>query len=371
MTMSLAARLRHYTNRLVRALHPSRIPPLQPPLQSTSQSLPHRRREQSHTAAMAADPDTEVQADFFPMVRQYRSGRVERFMNMPPLPAGTDPATGVVSKDVVLDPATGLWARLFLPPGIPQGKKLPVLVYYHGGAYVVGSAADPFTHNYLNALVADAGVLAVTPEYRLAPEHPLPAAYDDSWDALKWVASRSTSAAAPGTEPWLAEHGDFSRVFIAGASAGGTIAHVVAARAGSGDNHGGLGGMMRIRGLLIVHPYFSGAANIGDEGAAGKERKAWADAFWRFVYPGTPGLDDPLTNPFSEAAGGSAARVAAERDELRDRGVWYYESLRDSGYPGEVELLESVGEGHVFYCMNPRCDKAREMQERVLSFLRK
>ena len=61
----------------------------------------------------------------------------------------------------------------------------------------------------------------------------------------------------------------------------------------------------------------------------------------------------------------------AEKDDLRDRGVWYYESLKASGYPGEVELLESKGEGHVFYCMNPRCDRAREMEERVLSFLRK
>ncbi|CAN6202105.1 unnamed protein product [Urochloa humidicola] len=168
--MSLAARLHHYTNRLVRALHPSPIPP--PPLQSAARpasARPHRRRGR---AMAAANLDTEVQADFFPMVRQYRSGRVERFMNMPPLPAGTDPATGVVSKDVVLDPATGLWARLFLPPGVTAdpGKKLPVLVYYHGGAYVVGSAADPFTHNYLNALVAEAGVLAVAPEYRLAPD---------------------------------------------------------------------------------------------------------------------------------------------------------------------------------------------------------
>ncbi|XP_066370674.1 2-hydroxyisoflavanone dehydratase-like [Miscanthus floridulus] len=330
----------------------------------------------------AADPDTEVQAEFPPLVRQYKSGRVERFFNPAPLPAGTDPATGVVSKDVVVDPATGLWARLFLPPG-SHGKKqqLPVVVYYHGGAYVIGSAADPWTHTYLNALVAKAGVLAVALEYRLAPEHPLPASYEDSWEGLKWVATHAAAAAAVGggpVEPWLTEHGDFSRVFLAGASAGGTIAHYVAVRAGEQQGQGDILGM-RVIGLLIVHPYFSGAADIGDEGTTGKQRKAQADAFWRFLYPGSPGLDDPLFNPFSEAAGGSAARVAAERvlvcvaekDDLRDRGVWYYESLKASGYPGEVELLESKGEGHVFYCMNPRCDRAREMEERVLSFLRK
>ncbi|GJN00337.1 hypothetical protein PR202_ga17762 [Eleusine coracana subsp. coracana] len=324
--------------------------------------------------AAATGPDTEVSFEFFPIIRQYKSGRVERFVNPDPLPAGTDPATGAVSKDVVVDPSTGLWARLFLPPDTnSQGKtKLPVVVYYHGGAYVIGSAADPFTHHYLNALVAEAGVLAVALEYRLAPEHPLPASYEDSWAGLKWVAAHA--AGKNGPEPWLAERGDFARLFLAGASAGGTIAHNMAVRAGEQ----GLGGL-RITGLLVVHPYFSGTADIGDEGTTGRAAKARADAFWRFLYPGTTGLDDPLCNPFSDAAGGSAAKVAAERvlvcvaekDDLRDRGVWYYEKLKESGYPGEVELLESKGEGHVFYCINPRCDKAREMQERVLSFLRK
>lgn len=326
----------------------------------------------------APGADEEVSFEFFPIIRQYKSGRVERFMNFPPIPAGVDPATGVTSKDVVIDPSTGLWARVFLPPGADHGNnKLPVVVYFHGGAYVIGSAADPMTHGYLNGLVAAANVLAVALEYRLAPEHALPAAYDDAWEGLKWVASHAT-ASGTSQEPWLLDHGDFSRVFLAGGSAGGTIAHVMAVRAG--EQQGGLGLGVGIKGVLIVHPYFSGVADIGKEATTGKEEKAKADAFWKFLYPDSPlGLDDPLSNPFSEAAGGSAARIAgervlvcvAEKDGLRDRGVWYYESLKASGYGGQVELLESMGEGHVFYCMNPRSEKTVEMQERILSFLRK
>ncbi|KAL6861242.1 hypothetical protein ACP4OV_016942 [Aristida adscensionis] len=331
---------------------------------------------QGEDAAIPMDPDGEVLHDFPPFVRQYKNGKVVRFGAGDTVPAGTDPScTGVSSRDVVINPSTGLWARVYLPPLAAAGRcgdgkptKLPVVVYYHGGGFVKGSAAHRPTHLYLNILAADASVLVVSVEYRLAPEHPLPAAYEDSWEGLTWVASHA-AATGPG-EPWLAEHGDLSRVFLAGVSSGGTIAHNMAVRAGGG----GLG--VPIRGMLVVHPYFNGEAPVGVSMDAA--RKALVDAFWRFLCPGTPGSDDPLCNPFAEAGGGGAARVAAgrvlvcvaEKDVLRDRGVWYYEGLRSSGYPGEVELHESAGEGHVFHFDDPGCEKAQLLHARVLSFLR-
>ncbi|CAL5037484.1 unnamed protein product [Urochloa decumbens] len=315
------------------------------------------------------DVDGEVEHDFFPFIRQYKSGRVVRFGAAETVPAGTDAGrTGVSSKDVVIDPSSGLWVRLYLPAG-HQGK-LPVVVYFHGGAFVIGSTAHRPTHEYLNSLAADAGALIVSPEYRLAPEHPLPTAHDDSWQSLRWVASHAAAAAGPEHEPWIAEHGDLSRVFLAGVSAGGNIAHHMAVRAGG--ERGGLG--VRVRGLLVIHAYFNDEAAASPAGVM-RER---AEALWRFVCPGTTGLDDPLCNPFSEAAGGGAARVAAERvlvcvaekDTLRDRGVWYYENLKGSGYRGEVELHESVGEGHVFHYTRPGCEQAKALHARVLSCLR-
>ncbi|CAN6202106.1 unnamed protein product, partial [Urochloa humidicola] len=163
------------------------------------------------------------------------STRVAASVSEPPAPTLPGARTGVSSKDVVIDPRSGLWTRLYLPATGRQGK-LPVVVYCHGGAFVIGSTTHRPTHEYLNSLAAGAGALVVSPEYRLAPEHPLPTAHDDSWQNIRWVASHAAAAAAEGPEhePWIAEHGDLSRVFLAGVSAGGNIAHHMAVRAAGG-----------------------------------------------------------------------------------------------------------------------------------------
>ncbi|EHA8588874.1 putative carboxylesterase 2 [Cocos nucifera] len=213
-------------------------------------------------------------------------------------------------------------------------------------------------------------ILVVSLEYRRAPEHPLPAAYEDAWFATKWVASHAASSGGP--EPWLSEHGDFNRVFLAGDSAGANIAHNnVVQRAGKTD----LGSGMRIKGLLLVHPFFWGSKPVGSESRDPEPRRR-SEELWRFVCPGTTGPDDPWINPLAEGAPGleglPCERVlvtVAEKDFLKERGRAYYEGLKGSGWGGQAELLESEGDDHVFHLHNPTCDNAVAKMERVVAFL--
>jgi len=171
------------------------------------------------------DPNERVIFDAMPYFRVYESRRIERFPVIDLSPPSVDPATGVSSKDEVILPEIGVSARLYLPKlDGHSSRKLPVLVYYHGGGFCVGSASSAPLHSYLNSLVAKANILVVSVDYRLAPEHPVPVAYDDSWLALQWVVSHSVS----GTEAWLTDHADFGHLYLFGDSAGANIAHNMA-----------------------------------------------------------------------------------------------------------------------------------------------
>ncbi|RLN04683.1 gibberellin receptor GID1L2 [Panicum miliaceum] len=199
------------------------------------------------TTALAMDPDAEVTFEFVPVIRQYKSGRVERLLPVNPVPPSVDAA----SRDVTVDAATGLRARLYLPdlpPGGGAGGRLPVVLYFHGGGLVAGSAADAPEHAFLNRLAA----LAVSVEYRLAPEHPVPACYDDARAALLWA----TAAAGAGAEadPWVRDRGDAARVFVLGFSVGGNVAHNLAVRAGS--EPGLLPRGARVEGVALLHSFF-------------------------------------------------------------------------------------------------------------------
>ncbi|CAN6167222.1 unnamed protein product [Urochloa humidicola] len=317
------------------------------------------------------EPDAdEVLFDAPEHFRIYKSGRIDRFHRLVIVAAGVDDdASGVASKDVVLDTGTGLTVRLFLPklqlqePSIK--KKLPILVYFHGGGFILESAKSATYHNYLTSLAAAAGVLAVSVDYRLAPEHRLPAAYDDCWAALRWAVSSAHN------DDWLAAHGDASRVFVAGDSAGGNIVHNVLMRASSSEEDH----KPRIEGAVMLHPFFGGSKAIEGEP---EHAVAITEKVWPFACPdAVGGADDPRINPTAPGAVAALERLGSERvlvcaaakDWLVARDRAYYDAVAASAWAGSAAWFKTEGEEHVFFLLKPECDGAKVLMDRVVAFI--
>ncbi|XP_030466657.2 probable carboxylesterase 12 [Syzygium oleosum] len=310
--------------------------------------------------------ETEVLYDLSPFVKIYNDGRVERLWGTETVPPSLDEKTGVQSKDVTLSSDSAVSARLYIPEAaIDSPQKLPVLVYYHGGCFIFETAWSPTYHNYLNAIVAEANIIAVSIEYRRAPEDPLPAAYDDSWTALKWVASHSTGN---GPEEWLNSHACLEKVFLAGDSAGANIVHNLGIRSGEEKLNG-----IEVAGVMKVHPYFWGKEPLPSE-TTELEKRSFYEMLWQAANPTTTGCDDPLMNPMMDSRlsglGWNKILVCvAGKDVLKYRGWYYKEALSQSGWSGVVEGIETPGEDHVFHLLNPGCDNAAKLMKKLVSFV--
>ncbi|KAL6213440.1 hypothetical protein ACLB2K_012887 [Fragaria x ananassa] len=344
-----------------------------PPSSFTRFSLTHRkpciitRSQTSSTSAMESNPSTEVYKDFSPFLIIYKDGRIERLANTDVVPTSFDPQTGVETKDAVISDETGLTVRLYIPKAkvTENPTKLPLLVYYHGGGFCMGSPFCAYYNSYVTSLVAKTNVVAVSVAYRKAPENPLPIGFEDSWTALKWVGSHFEGK---GPDEWLNNYADFGKVFLGGDSAGANIAHHMGLRIGCE----GLVGV-KLNGVVLVHPYFWGSEPVGDEPTEA-ENRAMAEGIWRFAFPTTSGADDPFINPGKDPKLGklAAERVmvfVAEKDGLVHRGWHYSELLKKSEWSGSVEVVESKGEDHVFHLNNPTGDNAVALMKEIVSFI--
>ncbi|KAM3214418.1 hypothetical protein ACQJBY_066736 [Aegilops geniculata] len=221
----------------------------------------------------------DISVDMYPFIRKYKDGSIERFLRSPFVLASSDEAgnCGVATRDVVVDKATGVSVRLFLPARAAETagrNRLPLVVYVHGGSFCTENAFGRTYHRYATSLAASAGALVVSVEYRLAPEFPIPAAYDDAWAALQWAASSS--------DPWLASYANPARTFLAGDSAGGNIVYHTVVRASHEVNDD----MMDIAGLIMVQPYFWGAKRLPSELAWGDSEGVAAAVAVRDGRPG-------------------------------------------------------------------------------------
>ncbi|KAL3732820.1 hypothetical protein ACJRO7_022359 [Eucalyptus globulus] len=312
------------------------------------------------------DPSKEISLEIFPYIRVYKDGTFDRLAGFEIAPPGLDPDTRVESKDVLILPDNGVSSRIYRPSTVSATTKLPLVIYFHGGAFIISSIADPKYHFCLNALVAECNVVLVSIDYRRVPEHPLPAAYDDSWAALQWIASEEAQS-----EPWLRERADFDRLFLVGDSGGANMSHHLAMRLRDDV----LGERVKLSGIGMIQPYFWGEKPIGVE-VVDPGRKAWVDRTWRFVCVSDKGCDDPLINPFADGAPGvdglackKVLVIVSEKDILRDRGRLYYEKLVERGGPAAAEFVEIEGVDHVFHIYDPSCEKAKMLFKRVASFI--
>lgn len=245
-------------------------------------------------------------------------------------------------------------------------QKISLFVYFHGGGFVIESASSTSYHKHLNLVATEANVIIVSVNYRLAPKYPLPIAYEDSWVAVKWVASH---AKGDGHEPWLKDHADFNHVYFGGDSAGANISHNMAIRVGLEKLDG-----VKLDGIFLACPYFWGIDLIDGE-AENLDCKNYIEKLWAFAHPNSSGLDDLLINPekdpkLSSLGCDKVLIYVAGKDPLRYRGLYYKELLLEkSGWQGTTEVVEIKDEEHVFHLFAPKSENAIVVLKKLVSFL--
>ena len=268
----------------------------------------------------------------------------------PQLGGDPEPVAHVEDRDLP-GPDGAIPVRIYTPAG---SGPFPVLVFFHGGGWVV---CDIDTHDPVcRSLARAAECIVVSVGYRLAPEHKFPAAADDCYAATQWVMNNT---------PLI--NGDPERVAVGGDSAGGNLAAVVTLMARD------LGGRAPIF-QLLVYPatdYLPGTPSY-EENADGyfltREDMVW---FWNHYLNSEADAANPYVSPMRAASLTGlppALVITAEFDPLRDEGELYAARLQESGVA--AELVRYDGMIHGFFSMAGVLDQGRYALELAAAHLR-
>ncbi|MHB8574629.1 MAG: alpha/beta hydrolase [Dehalococcoidia bacterium] len=251
------------------------------------------------------------------------------------MPAGASLAQ--VEDRTAPGPAGAIPVRIYVPEG---DGSLPVIAYFHGGGWVIGNIES---HDWACRELAHAsGCIVVSADYRLAPEHKFPAAAEDAYAATVWVAENASSFG-----------GDATRLAVAGDSAGGNLASLMA------RDRGGPGLAFQ----LLIYPVtdFDLTTPSYSENAQGysltRDSMVW---FWNQYLNGEHEAKHPHASPLqAEDLTGlpPALVITAEYDPLRDEGEKYAARLKAAGVA--VTLTRYDGMIHGFFSMAHLLDKGR------------
>jgi acetyl esterase len=258
-----------------------------------------------------------------------------------------------VENRMIPGPAGEIPVRIYWPNA---SKNLGALLYLHGGGHVIGSL-DTHDKTARN-LCMGSGALVVSVDYRMGPEHKFPAAVDDSWAALEWLAE---AAATLGADP--------TRIAVGGDSAGANLAAVVALMARDA-------GAPKLAFQVLIYP-------VGDYSLSAESYVTYGEGFGVLTAKGMVWFRDHYLNTLEDTADWRASPirasdftglapaivVAAECDVLHDDGVNYAEALKAAGVP--TEYVKYAGMIHGFFGMAPDVDVAVAAQTRVSAALKK
>jgi acetyl esterase/lipase len=249
-------------------------------------------------------------------------------------------------------------------------------VYFHGGGYCLGSYTQPHFHTYCLRAAAELPAVMLSVQYRLAPEHRLPAAIDDGAAFLSWLRGEAELAAPGSADPWLAESADFTRTFITGASAGANLAHHITVHAASTQTQLAAS-PLRVVGYVLLSAFFGGSDRTPAEANPPADvtlTVEGSDKLWRMSLPVGASRDHPLANPFGPESPSLAPVdlppvlvVAPEIDVLRDRVLGYAARFREMGKA--VEVAEFEGERHGFSVLQPFGEAANELMRVLRRFV--
>ena len=264
-------------------------------------------------------------------------GAIRALMNAVVIPSTVEVAS--IENRQIPGPAGPLPVRIYRPAG---DAPKPVVVFFHGGGWVVGSLE---THDQVaRKLANEIDAVVVSVDYRMGPEDRFPAAVDDSFAALQWAHSEA-----------VAIGGDPERLVVAGDSAGGNLAAIVAQMARTS----GPG----LRFQLLVYPVtdYEFTSTSMEENAEGyyltRDMMRW---FFDRYLNGPDEADDPRVSPLRnpDLTGLPPAFVLTmEYDPLRDQGVAYGDAMRNAG--NHVESITYPGLFHGCFGMDEMIEAAK------------
>ncbi|QJX46632.1 alpha/beta hydrolase [Hymenobacter taeanensis] len=249
--------------------------------------------------------------------------------------------------------APGLKARIYTPQGATG--PLPVVVYYHGGGWVIATI-DTYDSS-VRALAEKSGAIFVSVAYRQAPEHKFPTAHNDAFTAYQWVLNNAASI-----------KGDPKRVAVAGESAGGNLAAAVCMMARDK-------GVMQPKHQLLVYPIAGYDLNTpsyqknANAKPLSKPFMAWFfDKYLRTPADGKNPLISLVTAPNLKGLA-PATVIGAGIDPLMSEGKTYADKLQAAGIPVKYQLYDNVT--HEFFGMGAVVPSAMQAEELAAGELKK